>query len=212
MYHFEYVNRSKWKPVKKQLIELIKHVQDEVRKDFTFRYDFVGSSKRNMITNDIKSNVGFDFDINIEVNGDDEKYSAREIKEKLMNSFNRVIRKYCEKLHYKCCENNTRVFTIKVIDHKNSKILHSCDFAIVYNCSDGSQQYIRYNKSQNNYSWTYQTKAFSNLNERAKSIKKSGLWNNVKDLYLIKKNANTDIHKKSCSIYAETINEIYKKL
>lgn len=35
------------------------------RSDFTFQYTFIGSSSRNMITYDAKSNIGFDFDVNI---------------------------------------------------------------------------------------------------------------------------------------------------
>lgn len=208
MYHFQYVDKSEWKPIKKELIELINYVQDEVREDFTFRYDFIGSSKRNMITSGIKSNVGFDFDVNIRVNDDDENYSAMEIKRALMNGFNKAIRAYY-KFPYNCCEDSTRVFTIKMIDYKDSKILHSCDFAVVYDCSDGRQQYIRYNKSQNSYYWEYQPNGYYKLSEYEKIIKKKGKWNEARDVYLEKK--NIDAHKKSRSIYAETINEIYNK-
>ena len=80
MYHFEYVSRNKRKPVKKELIEIINLVQDEVRKNFTFRFDFVGSDPLNLVTCDFSSNVGFDFDVNIRVNDDEENYSAEEIK------------------------------------------------------------------------------------------------------------------------------------
>lgn len=67
MYHFQYVAKKELKPAKKQLMELIHKVQDEVRDNFTFQYEFVGSVKRNMVTWDVKSNVGFDFDVNIRV-------------------------------------------------------------------------------------------------------------------------------------------------
>ena len=67
MYHFEYVSKKQAAPVKKELIEIIHAVQDTLRDEFTFRYDFVGSASRNMITQDVNSNIGFDFDINIEV-------------------------------------------------------------------------------------------------------------------------------------------------
>ncbi len=61
-------------------MELIHKVQDEVRDNFTFQYEFVGSVKRNMVTWDVKSNVGFDFDVNIRVNDDDEEFEAKDIK------------------------------------------------------------------------------------------------------------------------------------
>lgn len=65
MNHYEYVSKSKYMPVKKELIEIINQVQDELREQFTFDYKFIGSSSRNMITNDSKTNQGYDFDIDL---------------------------------------------------------------------------------------------------------------------------------------------------
>lgn len=42
--------------------------------EFTFQFTFIGSSSRNMITYDPTTNVGFDFDVNIAVNDDNEDY------------------------------------------------------------------------------------------------------------------------------------------
>ena len=113
MNHFEYVSKSKYMPVKKELIKIINQVQDELREQFTFDYKFIGSSSRNMITYDPKTNKGYDFDINIEVNDFDEYYSAKELKEILINTFNQVIKLTYP---YASCQNNTRVFTIKVYE------------------------------------------------------------------------------------------------
>lgn len=91
MYHFQYVSKKEIAPLKKQLIELIGLVQDEIRDCFTFQYVFIGSVKRNMVTRDIKSNIGFDFDVNIMVHDDDQDYSAKEIKQILMKAFNKYV-------------------------------------------------------------------------------------------------------------------------
>lgn len=125
-------------------MELIHKVQDEVRDNFTFQYEFVGSVQRNMVTWDVKSNIGFDFDVNIIVNDDDEKFDAEKIKNILMCAFNKYARKY----GYDFCEDSTRVFTIKVKDRKNFRIRHSCDFAVVNDYGDNQQEYIRYNKKK----------------------------------------------------------------
>ena len=109
MYHFEYVTKNERKKEKAKLIQLLNLVQDEVIKKFTFRFDFVGSDKRNMVTCDRKCNIGYDFDVNIEVNDDDENYSPKMIKTILIKAFN----KYANKFNYSQCENNTRVITIK---------------------------------------------------------------------------------------------------
>lgn len=89
-------------------------------------------------------------------------------------------------------------------------ILHSCDFAVVYDCDDGSQQYIRFNKNQNSYYWEYQPDDYYQLKKRIPAIKGKGLWQEVRDLYLNKKCNKRNYNKKSRSLFAETINEIYE--
>lgn len=206
MSNFKYVTKKEYQPVKNELIELINLVQDEVREYFTFRYDFIGSASRNMITRDEDSNVGYDFDVNIRVNDEEEDYNAKEIKQILMNGFNR----YNHLFKYDYCEDSKRVITIKVKDRRNSRILHSCDFAVVYDCNDGRQQYIHFNKSQQTYEWQYQPKGFYRLSEKIEAIKEAGHWQDVRDLYIDKKNNNTDPNKKSRSIFAETVAQVYK--
>ena len=53
LHDFCYVPRSEYLPVKKELIELINVVQDEVRDYFTFSFTFIGSTHRKMITKDL---------------------------------------------------------------------------------------------------------------------------------------------------------------
>lgn len=211
MHNFQYVSRKKLSHVKNNLIQIINSVQDDLRKDFTFRYDFVGSIKRNMVTYDVGTNIGYDFDVNIQINDDECKFSAKEIKTKIRLALNKIIHRY----GYDDAEDSTRVITIKVKDKKNSKILHSCDFAIVndYTDDDGNerQEYIHFNKKQKSYSWNEQPRGFYLLDEKADWIKDCGFWQDVKDLYLYKKNHNNDPHKNSRSIYAETIHEICQR-
>lgn len=112
-----------------------------------------------MITRDRKSNKGFDFDVNIEVNDPDEDYSAEEIRKILHKGLDKITNHYGYSIFgYDYTEDSTRVLTIKVKERANSRILHSCDFCIIYECSEGWQQYIRYNKKQRSYSWEYQPK------------------------------------------------------
>ena len=177
-----------------------------MRDKFTFRYDFIGSVSRNMVTMDYLSNVGYDFDINLHVNDDEENYSAEEIRQILKNAFD----KFNHLFQYDYSEDSTRVLTIKVKDRQHSRVFHSADFAIVYDCSNGQQQYIHYNKKQQSYGWQYQPKPYYELEERAALIKKHNLWQNVRDLYIDKKN-NNPMNKKSRSLFAETINDIYQQ-
>lgn len=207
MKDFEYVSKKEYGPVNDDLIALIHLVQEEVREYFTFRYDFIGSASRNMITREVNGNVGYDFDVNIRVNDPEENYSPEELREILKNGFD----KHNSKFDYDYTEDSSRVLTIKVKDRNNKRILHSCDFAIVFDCSDGRQQYVRFNKNQQSYSWEYQPKGFYQLEERIADIKECGCWQEVRDLYIDKKNRNIDPNKKSRSIFAETIKEVYDR-
>ena len=209
MRDYEYVPKEEWQSVRDELYEIIHKLQDEVREYFTFQYHFVGSSKRNMITRDRNSNTGFDFDVNIEVNDPDENYSAEKIRNILRNGLDRVTNPYGRSIFgYDYTEDSTRVLTIKVKDKANSRIIHSCDFCVVNDCEDGRQQYIRYNKKQCSYSWEYQPKGYYELPEKIEWIKKNGLWQQVRDVYLDKKNMNADKNKKSRSIFAETVHQV----
>ncbi|MCM1308285.1 MAG: hypothetical protein NC223_06775 [Butyrivibrio sp.] len=160
-----------------------------------------------MITYDTKSNIGFDFDINIEVNDDNEDFNPKEIRTIIRTAIDRIARQY----GYKCCEDSTRVLTLKKVNTFSSRIIHSCDFAIVYNCTDGRQQYIRFNKDNNYYSWEYQGKGFIGLNKKIDRLKKKDLWGKLQDYYIKKKNVNENPNKHSRSIFAESINEMCRK-
>ena len=129
MYHFNYVSSNLLSPVKKDLISIMNAVQDSVRHDFTLQFEFVGSVKRQMVTQDTRSNVGFDFDVNIQVNADKHIFSAKEIKNKIRAALDQIAPQF----GYDYAEDSTRVLTIKLKDRNNSKVLHSCDFAIILN-------------------------------------------------------------------------------
>lgn len=79
-----------------------------------------------------------------------------------------------------------------------------------YDCSDGRQQYIHFNKKQQSYGWQHQPKSYYELDERIALIKKHNLWQEVRDLYLYKKN-NNPMGKKSRALFAETINDIIQQ-
>ena len=211
MNNFKYVTRKQLSPVKQEVIQIINAVQDELRKDFTFCYDFIGSVKRNMVTYDVGTNIGYDFDINLQINDDKCRYLAEEIKTKIRLALNKVV--YC--YGYDDAEDYTRVITIKVKDKKNSKVLHSCDFAIVNDYIDDEgnerQEYIHFNKKQKSYFWNEQPQGFYLLDEKTDWIKDCGYWQDVRNLYIFKKNHNDNRHKHSRSIYAETIHEVCQR-
>ena len=211
MYHFEYASRKIRKPIREKIIELLKFVQKDLKDKFTFQYKFEGSDPLNLVTYDPTTNTGFDFDLNIYPNDEKNNYSAKELKTMLINSFN----KFASKFGFDFCENSSRVITLKVKDKKSSKVLYSLDVAIVNNYWDDNknwhQEVVYFNKGQNSYYWQEQPQPFYDFYNRVDLIKENGLWQVVRNLYLNKKNNNTNPSKKSRSLRIETVNEIYQK-
>ena len=207
MHDFRYVSKKNAAPVKEELLDIIHEVQDYVRDNFTFQYHFIGSSKRNMITYDAKSNIGFDFDVDFEVNDEDQNYSPDKIRTIIKQALDRIVTRY----GYDYCEDSTRVLTIKKKDYARSCIIHSCDICIVYNCGDGRQQYIRFNKPYQNYTWEFQGKGFETLPDKIDWLEENDLWGELRDYYIEKKNYNDNPDKHSRSIFAESVTEVCQK-
>lgn len=210
---FQWISKNdpKVKEAYQNLIELLHRVQDEVRDKFTFQFTPVGSYSRNMITYDAKSNVGFDFDFNIEVNDEDQNYSAQKLKESLMVALRSIAPSFGYSPHV---ENSTRVITIKQIDHFRSRILHSCDFAIVYNGWEHGQpmqQYIHFNKEKQLYEWRKQNKGYYKLSEKFDWLKRQNLKDDLLDHYIYKKNINNDPDLHSRTLLAIAVNEMCQK-
>lgn len=210
-FHYISKNDPKVKKAYNDILDILKEAQGLVRKKFTFRFDVVGSYKRNMITYDAKSNIGYDFDFNIEINDRDAKYKPKQLKNMLQNAIGAV----CVKYRYGHPEDSTRVLTIKMKDRKNSSILHSCDFAIVNNYIDDDgyegQEYIHFDKPHGNYTWCEQPDGYYMLPDKIDWIKENDLWDVMRKLYIEKKNGNNDPNVHSRTIFAVTVHEICQK-
>ena len=211
MPEFEFVSRREAQPVKNEIIALIHEVQDSVRDHFTLDYRFIGSSSRNMITREIGGNKGFDFDVDLIPNVDDDKYPAAVIASKLLDAINQSKKKY----GYAKIEHSTSVITIKVVDRENSKIKHSCDFAIT-RTRNGKKQYIRFYKLQGvslqyNFRWEYRGGVYEGIEGKLQWIIDNGLKQELRECYRDNKNRNSDPNKKSRAIFAETVNNIFNQ-
>lgn len=206
---FHYVSKREYSPVKEHLWNMIHEVQKDLRKDyFTFQFVPIGSSSRNMITRDKKSNVGYDFDINLYPNVGFDEYSPKELRTIITKAFNKFAAKY----GYSPCEDSTRVITLKVKDRENSKILHSCDMAIVLYDEDEDPWYIQCRKNGNKKYYEKQLMPDPDeLEEKIAWIKDNDLWDEVKNMYINLKNHNTNSDRKSRSMFAEAINNIYNE-
>lgn len=213
-HEFEYVSKKspKVKAAYNDLMQLLREVRKDLRTYYTFQHKIIGSYARNMITYDRKSNIGFDFDVNIYPNDEEEKLTAKRIKLLFKQSLDNHVQSH----GFDFAEDSTRVLTIKVKDRKQSRIIYSVDFAFVndYEDDDGNecQEYIHYNKQQNCYTWKQQSNGYYRLSEKIQWIKENGLWeSDLKPYYLEKKNRNTDSNVHSRTLFAISVHEICQK-
>lgn len=208
---FQYISKNNQavKDDYNNLVKLLNELQKVMSKSFTFQYTIVGSYKRNMITYDTKSNVGYDFNFNIEVN--DEVLKASQIKQRLLDGLNKVAPKY----GYDFPENSTSVITIKKKDTKKSRIISSCDFCIVNNYEDEEgndcQEYIHFDKKTNTYFWNERSAGYYLLPDKIEWVKDNNLWDEVRTRYIKLKNTNVDPDIHSRTLFANAVHQMCQK-
>lgn len=196
----------------KDLMQLLGEVRKELRRQYTFQHRIIGSYSNNMMTYDAKANTGYDFDVNIYPNDDDEDFTAKELK----SLFKSAVDKYAFAHGFDFAEDSTRVLTIKVKDRKCARVIYSVDFCIVHdfvnNNGEKCQEYIRFDKKQNTYIWEKQSHGYYLLPEKIEWIKDNNFWDvEFLDLYIHKKNKNEDTNAHSRTIFANTVHEICMK-
>jgi hypothetical protein len=210
---FQYISKrdSQVSDAYDDLMQILRKVRSELKKEFTFQHKVVGSYSRNMITYDKKGNTGFDFDVNICPNDNEGSFKAKDLKLK----FKAALDKYSAEFSFSPAEDSTRVLTIKVKNKKHSRIVYSVDFCIVndYTDDDGDaqQEYIRHNKNQKSYEWCQQPDGYYMLPEKIQWLKDNRLWQQVTELYITNKNNNNDEHIHSRTIFANTVHEVCQR-
>lgn len=212
---YEYVKKSEYAPVRKELEQIINSVQVYMRKNYglTFQFRLIGSGQRHLITRIKGGNKGYDFDYNLILSppGDGYRYIAKAIKDEFMTAFKVAL----QGTKYSFPLDSTSSITIKVYDKGKTKIEHSCDFAIVYyGSNDGIDGYyfLRNHKPQQSYQFAFRPSNFD-IDEKVQEIIEDDGWADIEDEYLLLKDINEGKMKKpSFSLYAEAVNNVYNQM
>lgn len=207
---YEYVPKGEYTPVREKLEQIILEIQEAMKPEYTFQFVLIGSGRKKLITREKGSNKGFDFDYNFVLQkvkkGYDNVKSTRE------NFFN-IIQDIASNYGYQIEDSKTAI-TIKLVDRKNSKIIHSCDIGIVRNSidrnSDEFQEIIVRDKNYQFpvYKWNRRPHS-KNYSYKLRNIEAAGIWQELRDEYLKLKNNNKDKDKKSFQLFIEAINNVY---
>lgn len=208
---YEYVKKSKYAPVRKELEQIINRVQVYMRKNYglTFQFRLIGSEQRHLETRIKGGNHGYDFGYNLILSPPDDgyRYVAKVIKDDFIASLKIAL----QGTEYSFPKDSTPSITIKVVDKSKKEIEHSCDFAIIYYGSNDGYYYMRNNKPQQSYQFVFRT-FNSDIDEKVQEIIEDGGWPYIKEEYLILKNINEGNGKASFSLYAEAVNNVYNQM
>ena len=207
---YEFVPKSELNPVKDQVEGIINMLQDSMRVfGVTFTFKLVGSGGKNLVTRVVNGNTGFDFDYNLGIQKDGD-LSAKDLRLKVK----RELEKLLQGTGYSTVSSGKQSMTFKFIDHDNSRIVHSCDFALVNDyvdeVGDSIQEILIWQREDDTYIWNKRSYA-KNHSDKLSNLKANGLWQEVKDEYLKIKNNNQDKEKKSFSLFFEAINNVYNR-
>lgn len=211
---YEYVKKSEYAPVRKELEQIINRVQVYMRKNYglTFQFRLIGSGQRHLITRIKGGNKGYDFDYNLILSPPDDgyRYIAKVIKDEFMTALKTAL----QGTKYSFPQDSTSSITVKVVDKGKKRIEHSCDFAIIYyGSNDGidGYYYLRNNKPQQSYQFVFRT-SNSDIDEKVREIIEDGGWPYIKEEYLLLKDINEGNRKPSFSLYAEAVNNVYNQM
>ena len=212
MSKYEYVSKNEYRPVREELEEIIKKTQKILRNKktgITFQFELIGSGSKHLITRIIGGNKGFDFDYNIVINYDDGQMWKADYARK---EFTKALDEAIKGTQYDHPQNSKVAITIKVKDTKKSKVLHSCDFAIVYYPDEIEEghMYAKLDPQTNKCVWEMR-KYTKNYHKKLNWLKDNidGYWDVIKDEYRKLKNNNKDPNKHSFQLFYETINNVY---
>jgi hypothetical protein len=215
LYMYEYVKKSEYAPIKKELEIIIKKVQNRMREEYglTFQFQLIGSGRRHLVTRIRGGNRGYDFDYNLIIQRWGSMYNSKDkvVKQKFMAAFKEAVKG----TPYSAPKDSTSAITMKVIDKKQKIISYRCDFAIIYyedcDANDG-YYYLRNDKKRNVYEFVFRSTS-SGIEEKVNDIlvEEHG-WEFICEEYRKLKDVNEGKEKHSYSLYIEAVNNVYNQM
>ena len=215
MYHYvtdkEYLKQSY-----RICADIVNQLVQNLRKyDIEAAMSLVGSGGRNMITQNEKEAIDFDF--NLEIISCD-RFSINDgqrLKEEIRKAYNEVLRKNS----WGDCQDSTSAFTTeRRILKKGNKTPFSIDVCIINVDSYGRVNRLIHQKT--GFTWMdrwywIESRDSSKIWEREYFIKDKGQWEMVRQAYLDKKNLylkRNEYDKSSFICFIEAVNDVYYRI
>lgn len=179
------------------------------KKGIETRTFLIGSGGHNLVTQ--QEDGLFDLDYNLEILSC--SLSINDIKDAVRLTFNGVLRD-CGLSD--CDDSTSSLTTKKIVIRDCPQGIFSIDVGIVFRDDDGQYSRLIHDKrvQGKRFFWSI-TKDSSQIEEKAREIKKQGYWDAVREDYLQRKNHYLKLRDRnhpSFVCYIETINDVYNWL
>lgn len=207
---YEFVYESEAKRYRSDCSDVLKETCELLKeKGISAQFSLIGSGARNMIT---RNGEGpYDLDYNLLIMKAEERYwnDLRLLKETVRNALNRAERNE----FFSDAQDSTSCLTALLHFKDTPNVEFSFDVAIIKKNPNGNYMRLVHNKPWNQYTWNEVPRSHQ-VKDRADDIKKEGLWQEVRDRYLEKKNMylfRQDHNHPSFVVYVEAVNEVYSR-
>ncbi len=214
MYHY-IEDKDFLKRMKSLCSDIINQLVQSINNDsvMTVEAHLVGSGAKNLITQNANEPIDLDYNLCILEVFDVSFNDGRAVREHIRKHFNAVLNNN----DWSDCQDSTSALsTEQRYFIKGNKTNFSIDLAIVRENSRGWERLVHRKTGFINCDQWYwnETPKSRGLTEKVCDIKDENLWQEVRDLYLEKKNMylrRGDHNHPSFIVYIETINEIHSK-
>ena len=208
MYH--YVESKDYKPYHFFISDKLNRVKQQILKKHQIEttVDSVGSLYKKLVTQN--NSLPFDLDYNLVIeNRLITQLNPKPLKDYVMEHLDDMIAEEYE--DWKYCQDSKAAITIRRV--VNGRLDFSTDIAILAKNSNGQYCRLLHDKQRQKYDWAPVSNS-EKVYERFRKLKNYGYWEDIRELYLKKKNHYLSIQDKehpSFVVFVETIKEVWDK-
>lgn len=215
VYHYvkdkEYIKRT-YRTCADIVNQLVQHLK---KYGIDSEMSLVGSGGRNMITQNEKEAIDFDFNLEIVKTEDFSIYDGKKLKETIRKAFDKVLKKN----GWGDCQDSTSALTTEQrVWNEGNKTPFSIDVCIIWIDTYARVNRLIHQKTgitcMDQYYWN-EARNSQSIWKREYYIKDNNCWSEVRRVYLEKKNlylSRNDNEKNSFICFIEAVNEVYYRI
>ncbi len=211
---YEYVIEKEVKRYRSECSHILEQIRDLLYTEYGINTQFSlvgsGGDSRNMVTRNGDGPYDLDYNLIILEMSNEYCNDLRKLKDIVRNLLNKIVKDTL----FGDGKDSHSVITSILHFTDTPKVKFSFDIAILAKNSKGNFCRLIHNKGySDSFTWN-EVPSSHNVKEKADKLKRNALWNEVREMYLNKKNMylrKHDDNHPSFVVYVESVNEVYNK-